>query len=122
MASLANDLRELGQPVVAGFSTHPHWDHLLWDARLGAAYVHALRDAHILSNPGCAGSRGRGHSRVGKDPVSVASRMGIGVGVWTIWSRRKPAVAKSASNSFAVRSLPEPITSMVRSTILLTCG
>jgi glyoxylase-like metal-dependent hydrolase (beta-lactamase superfamily II) len=37
MAALANDLRELGQPVVAGFSTHPHWDHLLWHARLGAA-------------------------------------------------------------------------------------
>ncbi len=37
MAALANDLRELGQTVVAGFSTHPHWDHLLWDARLGAA-------------------------------------------------------------------------------------
>jgi glyoxylase-like metal-dependent hydrolase (beta-lactamase superfamily II) len=36
MAALANDLRELGQPVVAGFSTHPHWDHLLWHARLGA--------------------------------------------------------------------------------------
>ena len=37
MAALANDLRELGQPVVAGFSTHPHWDHLLWHASLGAA-------------------------------------------------------------------------------------
>ena len=37
MAALANDLREWGQPVVAGFSTHPHWDHLLWHARLGAA-------------------------------------------------------------------------------------
>src|SRR6266498_3153190 len=37
IAALANDLRELGQPVVAGFSTHPHWDHLLWHARLGAA-------------------------------------------------------------------------------------
>jgi glyoxylase-like metal-dependent hydrolase (beta-lactamase superfamily II) len=37
MAALANDLRELGQPVVAGFSTHPHWDHLLWHAWLGAA-------------------------------------------------------------------------------------
>ncbi|MBO4272150.1 MBL fold metallo-hydrolase [Microbispora triticiradicis] len=35
---LANDLRELGQPVVAGFSTHPHWDHLLWHARLGEAH------------------------------------------------------------------------------------
>jgi glyoxylase-like metal-dependent hydrolase (beta-lactamase superfamily II) len=37
MAAIANDLRELGQPVVAGFSTHPHWDHLLWHPQLGAA-------------------------------------------------------------------------------------
>jgi glyoxylase-like metal-dependent hydrolase (beta-lactamase superfamily II) len=37
MASLADDLRDLDQPVVAGFSTHPHWDHLLWHAGLGAA-------------------------------------------------------------------------------------
>ena len=37
MVDLANDLRELGQPAMAGFSTHPHWDHLLWHARLGAA-------------------------------------------------------------------------------------
>jgi glyoxylase-like metal-dependent hydrolase (beta-lactamase superfamily II) len=37
MAALASDLHELGQPVVAGFSTHPHWDHLLWHARLGTA-------------------------------------------------------------------------------------
>jgi glyoxylase-like metal-dependent hydrolase (beta-lactamase superfamily II) len=37
MACLANDLCDSGQPVVAGFSTHPHWDHLLWHARLGAA-------------------------------------------------------------------------------------
>jgi glyoxylase-like metal-dependent hydrolase (beta-lactamase superfamily II) len=37
MVALANDLRELGQPVVAGFSTHPHWDHLLWHAKLGEA-------------------------------------------------------------------------------------
>lgn len=37
MVALANELRVLGQPVVAGFSTHPHWDHLLWHARLGAA-------------------------------------------------------------------------------------
>jgi glyoxylase-like metal-dependent hydrolase (beta-lactamase superfamily II) len=27
----------LDQPVVAGFSTHPHWDHLLWHASLGSA-------------------------------------------------------------------------------------
>ncbi|PZS32788.1 MAG: MBL fold metallo-hydrolase, partial [Pseudonocardiales bacterium] len=37
MACLANDLRESAQSVVAGFSTHPHWDHLLWHAELGSA-------------------------------------------------------------------------------------
>jgi glyoxylase-like metal-dependent hydrolase (beta-lactamase superfamily II) len=37
MACLANDLSHSGQTVAAGFSTHPHWDHLLWHARLGAA-------------------------------------------------------------------------------------
>jgi glyoxylase-like metal-dependent hydrolase (beta-lactamase superfamily II) len=37
MVCLTNDLRELGQPVVAGFSTHPDWDHVLWHAKLGDA-------------------------------------------------------------------------------------
>ena len=37
MACLANDLSQSGQTVVAGFSTHPHWDHVLWHSRLGTA-------------------------------------------------------------------------------------
>jgi glyoxylase-like metal-dependent hydrolase (beta-lactamase superfamily II) len=37
MACLANDLSDSGQPVVAGFSTHPDWDHVLWHAKLGEA-------------------------------------------------------------------------------------
>ncbi len=37
MACLANDLSDAGQAVVAGFSTHPHWDHVLWHARFGSA-------------------------------------------------------------------------------------
>src|ERR1700753_2262162 len=35
MEELADDLEGLGEPVVAGFSTHPHFDHLLWHARFG---------------------------------------------------------------------------------------
>ncbi|MDN5274123.1 MAG: fold metallo-hydrolase [Candidatus Saccharibacteria bacterium] len=35
LVNLASDLDELGQPVVAGFSTHPHWDHVLWHAQFG---------------------------------------------------------------------------------------
>jgi glyoxylase-like metal-dependent hydrolase (beta-lactamase superfamily II) len=57
MACLANDLSDSGQTVVAGFSTHPHWDHLLWHARLGAAprYGTARCAATVqarLSDPG----------------------------------------------------------------------
>jgi glyoxylase-like metal-dependent hydrolase (beta-lactamase superfamily II) len=37
IADIAADLREAGHTVAAGFSTHPHWDHLLWHANLGAA-------------------------------------------------------------------------------------
>jgi glyoxylase-like metal-dependent hydrolase (beta-lactamase superfamily II) len=37
MVDIADDLRKLGQPVAAGFSTHPHWDHVLWHAGFGAA-------------------------------------------------------------------------------------
>lgn len=32
---LADEVDRLGVPVVAGFSTHPHWDHLLWHPRFG---------------------------------------------------------------------------------------
>jgi glyoxylase-like metal-dependent hydrolase (beta-lactamase superfamily II) len=32
---LADDLDRLDIPVLAGFSTHPHWDHLLWHSRFG---------------------------------------------------------------------------------------
>ncbi|MEU0491483.1 MBL fold metallo-hydrolase [Nocardiopsis sp. NPDC006139] len=35
LTCLANDLSETGRPVVAGFSTHPDWDHVLWHSDLG---------------------------------------------------------------------------------------
>jgi glyoxylase-like metal-dependent hydrolase (beta-lactamase superfamily II) len=35
LEALADDVDRLGMPVVAGFSTHPHWDHLLWHSRFG---------------------------------------------------------------------------------------
>jgi glyoxylase-like metal-dependent hydrolase (beta-lactamase superfamily II) len=56
MVAIADDLHELDQPVVAGFSTHPHWDHVLWHAKFGEAprYGTAICAADIrafLSNP-----------------------------------------------------------------------
>lgn len=41
MACLANDVRERGQTVVAGFATHPHWDHVLWQPEFGDALRYA---------------------------------------------------------------------------------
>jgi glyoxylase-like metal-dependent hydrolase (beta-lactamase superfamily II) len=35
LEGLADDVEALGIPVVAGFCTHPHWDHLLWHPRFG---------------------------------------------------------------------------------------
>ena len=57
MAALADDLSASGQAVTAGFSTHPHWDHLLWHARLGAAPRYgtarcAATARELLSEPG----------------------------------------------------------------------
>src|SRR4051812_20032460 len=37
LAALADELIEHGDTVTVGFSTHPHWDHLLWHPRLGSA-------------------------------------------------------------------------------------
>ncbi|WP_258725038.1 MBL fold metallo-hydrolase [Cellulomonas sp. NS3] len=54
---LADDLEQRGDPVVAGFSTHPDWDHVLWHPRLGPAPRWAtargadtMRD--LLADPG----------------------------------------------------------------------
>jgi glyoxylase-like metal-dependent hydrolase (beta-lactamase superfamily II) len=45
IAELVSGLRSLGLRVVAGFSTHPHWDHVLWSPDLGAAPRYATAAA-----------------------------------------------------------------------------
>lgn len=37
LVGLAEWLSAGGRRVAAGFATHPHWDHVLWSARLGSA-------------------------------------------------------------------------------------
>src|SRR3954470_14550043 len=46
LEALADEVDRLGLPVVAGFSTHPHWDHLLWHPRYG--------DVPRYATPACA--------------------------------------------------------------------
>jgi glyoxylase-like metal-dependent hydrolase (beta-lactamase superfamily II) len=45
LEQLADDVDRLGHPVVAGFSTHLHWDHLLWHSRFGDVPRYAVRAA-----------------------------------------------------------------------------
>jgi glyoxylase-like metal-dependent hydrolase (beta-lactamase superfamily II) len=63
---LANDLADLGQTVVAGFSTHPHWDHLLWHAGLGSAPRY-----------GTAGCAATARERLAGDINAIAKAVGI---------------------------------------------
>ena len=55
LTDLADDLRRLGRPVVAGFSTHPDWDHVLWHAAFGDVPRYGTRQGEacireLLSN------------------------------------------------------------------------
>ncbi|WP_412537894.1 MBL fold metallo-hydrolase [Longispora sp. K20-0274] len=52
---LADDVERLGVPVVAGFCTHPHWDHLLWHPRFG--------DVPRYATAACARIAGEGRER-----------------------------------------------------------
>ena len=62
---LADDLDGLGLPVVAGFSTHPHWDHLLWHSRFGDVPRYATpAGASCRRSPGAGAENGAGE-RIG---------------------------------------------------------
>ena len=61
---LADDLDRLGIPVVAGFSTHPHWDHLLWHSRFGDVPRYATpAGVNVASQPESGSRRGRRRRR-----------------------------------------------------------
>src|SRR6476646_10782879 len=64
---LANDVDRLDIPVVAGFSTHPHWDHLLWHSRFGDVPRYAT----------AAGARAAGEARERAQEMAAQSASGI---------------------------------------------
>jgi glyoxylase-like metal-dependent hydrolase (beta-lactamase superfamily II) len=68
---LANDLSESGRAVVAGFSTHPHWDHLLWHPALGSAprYGTAGCAAVVRARLSDAGAKARVAALIPQDIV-----------------------------------------------------
>jgi glyoxylase-like metal-dependent hydrolase (beta-lactamase superfamily II) len=64
---LAYDVELLGIPVVAGFSTHPHWDHLLWHPGFG--------DVPRYATP--AGAHAAGEARGRAQAMAAESASGI---------------------------------------------
>ena len=48
MHSIAEDLSSRGLSVSVGFSTHPHWDHVLWDAKFGDVPRYGTETAFTL--------------------------------------------------------------------------
>src|SRR6478672_6674202 len=64
---LADDVDQLGIPVVAGFSTNPHWDHLLWHARFGDVPRYATT----------AGAQAAGEARERAQAMAAESASGI---------------------------------------------
>lgn len=85
IAALAHAIRARGWTVVAGFSTHPHWDHVLWSRDLGAvprwatprAAVHARTVmAHNLTESEAAAP--------GHDPGLIGRLTALGDGVGEI--------------------------------------
>jgi glyoxylase-like metal-dependent hydrolase (beta-lactamase superfamily II) len=43
LVELADDLDDMGAITAVGFSTHPHWDHVLWHTRFGEVQRYGTR-------------------------------------------------------------------------------
>src|SRR3954454_18477820 len=67
LSQLADDVDGLGIPVVAGFSTNPHWDHLLWHPRFGDVPRYAT----------AAGAQAAGEARERAQSMAAESASGI---------------------------------------------
>lgn len=67
LVDLADDVDRIGLPVIAGFSTHVHWDHLLWHPRFGDVPRYAVP----------AGAEAASHVRERAQAMAAESASGI---------------------------------------------
>lgn len=75
LVCLAGDLSELGQPVVAGFSTHPHWDHVLWHADLGEAPRYATARCAAAVRQELADPNAKAEITAHLEPAGIADQV-----------------------------------------------
>jgi glyoxylase-like metal-dependent hydrolase (beta-lactamase superfamily II) len=67
LEELADDVEWLGSPVVAGFATHPHFDHLLWHPRFGDVPRYATAACAQVANE----NRGRAREAAAEEATGV---------------------------------------------------
>ena len=113
---LADDLDRLGTPVVAGFSTHPHWDHLLWHARFGDVPRYAT----------AAGANTAGEARERAQAMAAESASGIPLELIALVTRcprtADPCRAKSSSIRRMQSATPRSSSRTVASCSPATCS
>src|SRR5215472_1779213 len=111
---LADDLDRLGIPVVAGFSTHPHWDHLLWHPRFG--------DVPRYATP--AGAHAASEARERAQRMAAESASGIPLELIGLVTPRTadPSRAKSSSIRRTLSATPRSSSRTVASCSPATCS
>jgi len=111
VSALAAELRARGLTPVAGFATHPHWDHVLWSAELGDvpryASPRAAETALLHRDELVAESRA---SAPGHDPALIGRLTPLGEGETDIpWpgSRAQVVIHDGHAPGHAAVFLPE---------------
>ena len=101
LASLAAELGRRRLRPAVGFSTHPHWDHLLWAPELGPVPRWATADAVAVAEKGRAqllsemGSEAPGH-----DPALFAMAQALPRGAVTVpWAGPEARVVAHAGHA-----------------------
>jgi hydroxyacylglutathione hydrolase len=100
IAEIAGEIADRGWSVTAGFSTHPHWDHVLWSptwaavprwaTAAGAAHARAVM-AHNLAESGAAAP--------GHDPDLIGRLDPLPDGVRTLgWDGPRAVVVPHAAH------------------------
>jgi glyoxylase-like metal-dependent hydrolase (beta-lactamase superfamily II) len=75
MTCLADDLSRSGRTVAAGFSTHPHWDHLLWHAGFGTAPRYGTADCAAAAREELSDADAMAYITAHLEPTGIADKV-----------------------------------------------
>ena len=75
LVCLSGDLRRLGLTVAIGFTTHPHWDHLLWHPDLGDVDRYGTARCAATARAQLAGSTAETYIKTRLIPPDIADQV-----------------------------------------------